>query len=95
MLNKKHGASLVIAVAVAVAGTSYAVVAQQAAPQPMSFFVTSVGLGDGANLGGLAGADAHCQTLATAAGRGDSTWRAYLRTGLAAGPGMRAGGAAA
>ena len=55
MLNKKHGASLVIAVAVA--GTSYAVVAQQAPPQPMSFFVTSVGLGDGANLGGLAGAD--------------------------------------
>ena len=46
----------------------------------MSFFVTSVGLGDGANLGGLAGADAHCQTLATAAGRGDSTWRAYLST---------------
>ena len=80
MLNKKHGASLVIAVAVAVAGTSYAVVARQAPPEPMSFFVTSVGLGDGANLGGLAGADAHCQTLATAAGRGDSTWRAYLST---------------
>ena len=78
MLNKKHGASLVVAVAVA--GASYAVVAQQAPPQPMSFFVTSVGLGDGANLGGLAGADAHCQTLATAAGRGDSTWRAYLST---------------
>ena len=46
--------------------------------QPMSFFVTSSGPGDGANLGGLAGADAHCQMLAAAVGRGDSTWRAYL-----------------
>jgi hypothetical protein len=48
--------------------------------QPMSFFVTSVGKGDGANLGGLAGADAHCQALAAAAGRGSSTWHAYLST---------------
>jgi hypothetical protein len=47
---------------------------------PMSFFVTSVGVGDGANLGGLAGADAHCQKLATAAGAGQRTWRAYLST---------------
>ena len=46
--------------------------------QPMSFFITSVGSGDGGNLGGLAGADAHCQALATSAGRGDATWRAYL-----------------
>ena len=44
----------------------------------MSFFVTSAGPGDGANLGGLAGADAHCQKLATAAGAGNRTWRAYL-----------------
>lgn len=48
--------------------------------QPMSFFVTSVGMGDGANLGGLAGADKHCQTLAAAAGAGGKTWRAYLST---------------
>jgi hypothetical protein len=47
---------------------------------PMSFFVTSVGKGDGANLGGLAGADAQCQTLAAAAGRGNVTWHAYLST---------------
>jgi hypothetical protein len=46
--------------------------------QPMSFFVTSVGVGDGGNLGGLEGADAHCQRLAAAVGRGDATWRAYL-----------------
>ena len=50
------------------------------APAPMSFFVTSTGKGDGANYGGLAGADAHCQTLAAAAGRGEATWRAYLST---------------
>lgn len=47
--------------------------------QPMTFFVTSVGK-DGGNLGGLAGADAHCQQLATAAGRGGATWHAYLST---------------
>lgn len=59
----------------------------QPQPQgPMSFFVTSVGKGDGANLGGLAGADAHCQQLASAAGRGNATWRAYLSQ--AAAPGL-------
>jgi hypothetical protein len=45
-----------------------------------SFFVTSVGLGDGANLGGLEGADAHCTALAEAAGVTGKTWRAYLST---------------
>ena len=53
---------------------------QAAPPQPMSFFVTSVSKGDGANYGGLAGADAHCQMLAAAAGRGGATWHAYLST---------------
>ncbi len=47
---------------------------------PLTFFVTSVGMGDGANLGGLAGADGHCQKLADAVGAGDHTWRAYLST---------------
>jgi hypothetical protein len=46
----------------------------------MTFFVTSRGVGKGADLGGLAGADAHCQALATAEGAGDHTWRAYLST---------------
>ena len=46
----------------------------------LSFFITSVGKGDGANLGGLAGADAHCATLAEAAGMTGKTWRAYLST---------------
>jgi len=47
-------------------------------PTPMGFFVTSVGSGKGADLGGLTGADAHCQRLASAAGGGSKTWRAYL-----------------
>ena len=46
----------------------------------MSFFITSVGSGNGANLGGLAGADAHCETLANSVGAGGKTWRAYLST---------------
>jgi hypothetical protein len=46
----------------------------------MSFFLTSKGPGDGANLGGLEGADAHCQMLAESAGAGGKTWRAYLST---------------
>jgi hypothetical protein len=48
------------------------------AKSPMSFFVTSAGSGKGADFGGLAGADAHCQKLAEAAGAGGRTWRAYL-----------------
>ena len=67
-------------VAALIAAASYTIMAQQPEPQPMSFFVTSVGLGNGANLGGLEGADAHCQSLAAAPGRGDATWRAYLST---------------
>jgi hypothetical protein len=44
------------------------------------FFVTSKGNGKGGDLGGLAGADPHCQALAQAQGAGDHTWRAYLST---------------
>jgi len=47
---------------------------------PMSFFITSVSPGDGGNLGGLQGADAHCQKLAAAVGAGNKTWHAYLST---------------
>jgi hypothetical protein len=46
----------------------------------MTFFITSVGSGDRADLGGLEGADRHCQELAEAVGAGDHTWRAYLST---------------
>src|SRR5579859_296996 len=55
------------------------------------FFVTSKGLGKGGDLGGLAGADAHCQALATAQKAGDHTWRAYLSTqASSAGPAVNA-----
>lgn len=55
------------------------------APQPMGFFITSKGKGDGANLGGLAGADAHCQALAATVNAGNRSWRAYLSTQAANG----------
>lgn len=55
----------------------------------MSFFITSVGSGNGADLGGLEGADAHCQSLAAAVGGGDKTWRAYLSTTGAGGVNAR------
>jgi hypothetical protein len=61
---------------IAFAAITFPVLSQD--QQPMSFFITSVGSGDGGNLGGLAGADAHCQVLASSAGRGNATWRAYL-----------------
>lgn len=76
----------VAVVAVMALGMISKVEAQQAAtPQPsessnMTFFITSHGPGKGGDLGGLAGADAHCQSLAQAAGAGTRTWRAYLST---------------
>lgn len=61
-------------------GMLFGTILVQAEERPMGFFVTSVGMGDGANLGGLKGADAHCNKLAKAAGAGKRTWRAYLST---------------
>jgi hypothetical protein len=66
---------LFLAAAVAMIATGAA-----AENAPMSFFVTSQGPGNGADLGGLAGADKHCQTLAEAAGSNGKTWHAYLST---------------
>jgi hypothetical protein len=71
-----------------VAAASLAVVAAQPARAQAAnttFFLTSVGIGNGGNLGGLAGADNYCQTLAQAAGAGAKTWRAYLSTQAADG----------
>jgi hypothetical protein len=59
--------------------------AASAGAADMSFFITSTGGGKGADLGGLAGADRHCQALATAAGAGGHVWRAYLSTSASAG----------
>jgi hypothetical protein len=67
----------VIAISV-LAGVSSVVGAQDGPAANMSFFITSAGPGDGANLGGLSGADAHCQRLATEVGAGGRSWRAYL-----------------
>lgn len=73
-----------VAIAWAVALACFALPAAAQA-ESLSFFITSKGPGDGANLGGLAGADAHCQQLASAAGAGSKTWRAYLSAGAADG----------
>ena len=69
----------------ACAGSMMAPAGSSASNTGMSFFVTSTGSGKGADLGGLAGADRLCTSLATAAGAGNRTWRAYLSTTPAAG----------
>jgi hypothetical protein len=75
-MNDKHWV-----VAIAAASLSVGLCAgAQAQTSGMSFFVTSAGSGKGADYGGLAGADKHCQTLAAAAGAGARTWHAYLST---------------
>ncbi len=73
MISVSRTAAMVAAVMALGAGSS-------AVAQDMGFFVTSSGSGDGANLGGLAGADALCQERAAAAGAGDRSWAAYLST---------------
>ncbi|HMM70604.1 MAG TPA: hypothetical protein PKC22_00005 [Rhodocyclaceae bacterium] len=70
---------LAVTAAVLLIGMSVPAMAQAPAAT-MSFFVTSVGSGKGADLGGLEGADKHCQALAAAVGAGGKTWRAYLST---------------
>ena len=75
-MDAKRTSALVASLAFLTAAGGIAL-AQQTAT---SFFVTSAGPGKGGDLGGLAGADAHCQALAQAAGAGSKTWRAYLST---------------
>lgn len=72
-MNKKL--ILASAIAISAAATFSTINSQE---NQMSFFITSEGSGDGANIGGLAGADAHCATLASAAGSRGKTWVAYL-----------------
>ena len=70
-----------IRISIGVAAAAFAVASLAAAQSPdMTFFVTSTGSGKGADLGGLAGADKLCQTLAATVGAGGKTWRAYLST---------------
>jgi hypothetical protein len=76
-MASKVGLRLAATTALVALALTATVQAQQAS---MSFFVTSVGKGDGANLSGIDGADAHCQALAKAAGATKTNWRAYLST---------------
>jgi hypothetical protein len=90
---------LVTAISIAFAGAAFAqdkdsAKAKTASKGDMTFFVTSVGKGNGADLGGLDGADAHCNALAKAAGSKHDNWKAYLSTSPGAGatgaPGVNA-----
>jgi hypothetical protein len=74
-MSKLRRSSIPAAAVALLLGLSAGAQAQQ---DNMTFFVTSVGPGNGADLGGLDGADRYCQQLAEAAGAGDHTWRAYL-----------------
>jgi hypothetical protein len=80
-MNKVMRWSMLVPAALLALGFGTGAEAQESgAGGGMTFFVTSVGSGQGADLGGLAGADRHCQALAQAAGAGNRTWRAYLST---------------
>jgi hypothetical protein len=84
-MNRRIGIALFASVASLTLGAGHGVQAQQSGAANMTFFITSVGSGKGADLGGLEGADRHCQSLAQAAGAGNRTWRAYLSTSAAGG----------
>ena len=85
-MNIKMRLSVLAAFALASVSWSAGLYAQQGGAQKkMGFFVTSTGSGKGADLGGLAGADKLCQSLAQAAGAGNRTWRAYLSTSASGG----------
>lgn len=79
-MNARPRLAVVVAATMAMTASATTSQAQQPPPQfpEMTFFVTSVGGPEGANFGGLEGADRHCQALATKAGAGARTWRAYL-----------------
>src|SRR5512140_3384475 len=81
-MNRRMKLPLVASIALASVDLSAGLQAQQSS---MTFFVTSVGVGKGADLGGLAGADQHCQSLAKAAGAGNHTWHAYLSASASGG----------
>jgi hypothetical protein len=83
-MSKRNSMFAVVAILMSVV-TVQGLAQQQQEPAPMGFFITSAGPGNGGDLGGLEGADAHCQALAAAAGAGNRTWRAYLSTQAAGG----------
>lgn len=77
-LRNEFKAALAVCATIALVSCASSNSGSGAADESMSFFITSENPGDGANLGGLAGADAYCTTLATAAGSTGKTWAAYL-----------------
>ncbi len=79
-MNGKTYTPWLVAIGLATLGGCADMRPSSSGPQDMTFFVTSTGPGRGADLGGLEGADRHCQSLASAAGAGQRTWRAYLST---------------
>jgi hypothetical protein len=81
-MKRKAVLASVAIVSLIALGVGHSLHAQQAG---MTFFVTSVGVGNGADVGGLAGADAQCQKLAQSAGAGGHTWHAYMSTQAANG----------
>jgi hypothetical protein len=83
-MNRSIGIALMACAALVTLDSGNGVQAQQSGAN-MTFFITSVGSGKGADLGGLEGADRHCQSLAQAAGAGNRTWRAYLSTSATGG----------
>jgi hypothetical protein len=83
-IEMKNAICISLALTVALLSVSW-IASSQEQKSGMTFFITSVGSGKGADLGGLAGADKHCQSLAQAAGAGNRTWRAYLSTSAAGG----------
>ena len=78
-MKQSNSVSIGVLVAALLAGGALSTAAQ-AQQNSMTFFVTSVGKGNGADLGGLEGADAHCQALAKSTGSAQANWRAYLST---------------
>jgi hypothetical protein len=85
-MKSKKQMTLTTIAAILIAGVgTMTLTAAQADPAKMSFFVTSEGKGNGADLGGLEGADAHCLALAQAAGSKETHWKAYLSTTLPGG----------
>src|SRR5687767_14600621 len=76
--ERMHSMRKVLGIAAGFSVLAVAACATPQYPQGMTFFITSVGTGNGADLGGIEGADRHCQSLAAKVGAGSRTWRAYL-----------------
>jgi hypothetical protein len=80
--------TVLVALAASLFGSHPAHAQNNPPPPPMGFFVTSTGIGRGGNLGGLEGADRHCQVLAAAAGAGSRMWRAFVSASPTGGQGI-------